>query len=208
MSEDVPGARVEIDLACDLHGFFEDLLDDALRSHGYSATEASERYVVGILADFAKPAAREVEALERPLTLLLDEALHSAGSERFERLRSLGDGVLYTSGFFAEHLKERGVELRYVRELGARAYDGAASMLRGHGESGAPDLFRELSDNFTMFADMVGCVADALQANSAHVSDREMVRLYERWLRTGSAPLAAVLLGRGVSPQRGQGGIH
>jgi len=29
-------------------------------------------------------------------------------NERFERLRSLGDGVLYTSGFFADHLSTRG----------------------------------------------------------------------------------------------------
>jgi len=86
--------------------------------------------LAGLLADYAKPDRLEAEALDRPLTLLLDEALHTAGRERFERLRSLGDGVLYTSGFFADHLSTRGVELRYVRALGARAYDSAAAMLR------------------------------------------------------------------------------
>ncbi|HEY2408581.1 MAG TPA: hypothetical protein VGI10_21390 [Polyangiaceae bacterium] len=210
MGQDVSSVHVEIDLASDLYTFFEGLIDDALRTHGFEATEASERYVAGLLADYAKPAPLDAETLERPLTLLLDEALHSVGRERFDRLRSLGDGVLYTSGFFAEHLSTRGVELRYVRDLGARAYDGAASMLRhGGGDAGAaPDVFRELADNFAMFADVVARVADVLQANSAHISDREVVRLYERWLRTGSSPLAAALAFRGVTPQRGQGGVH
>jgi len=142
--------------------------------------------------------------------LLLEEALHAAGRERFERLRCLGDGVLYTTGFFADHLSTRGVELRYVSTLGARAYDGAAVMLQrgAHDGSGAPDIFRELADNFATFVAVVARVADVLQANSAHNSDRHMVRLYERWLRTGSAPLAVALAGRGLTPQRGHGGIH
>ncbi len=130
------------------------------------------------------------------------------GRERFERLRSLGDGVLYTSGFFADHLSTRGVELRYVRTLGARAYDGAATMLRqtsGEG-TGAPDVFRELADNFAMFAEIVSRVADVLQANSAQNSNRQVVRLYERWVKTGSAPLAVALAGKGLTPQRGHGG--
>jgi len=200
----------DIDLASDLQSFFHHLVDQAVRTHQCAATEAAEHYLAGLLADYAKPDRLEAASLERPLTLLLDEALHTAGSERFERLRSLGDGVLYTSGFFADHLSTRGVELRYVQTLGARAYDGAASMLRqsaGDG-TGAPDVFRELADNFAMFAEVVSRIADVLQANSAHNSNRQVVRLYERWMKTGSAPLAVALAGRGLTPQRGHGGIH
>jgi len=199
-----------IDLASDLESFFQTLVDDAVKKEHVEATEAAEHYLAGVLADFAKPERLDAEALERPLTLLLDEALHAAGHERFERLRSLGDGVLYTSGFFAEHLSSRGVELRYVRTLGARAYDSAAMMLRQNAHEGlrAPDVFRELADNFAVFAEVVGHVADVLHASSAHSSDRQVLKMYERWTRTGSAPLAAALAGRGLTPQRGHGGIH
>jgi len=203
-------AQPDIDLASDLQSFFHHLVDQAVRTQQCAATEAAAHYLAGLLADYAKPDRLEAASLERPLTLLLDEALHTAGSERFERLRSLGDGVLYTSGFFADHLSTRGVELRYVRTLGARAYDGAASMLRqsaGDG-TGAPDVFRELADNFATFAEVVARIADVLQANSAHNSNRQVVRLYERWMKTGSAPLAVALAGRGLTPQRGHGGIH
>ena len=194
MSNDMRDAEPDIDLASNLESFFQTLVDDAVKTQHFEATEAAEFYLAGLLADYAKPDRLEAEALDRPLTLLLDEALHTAGRERFERLRSLGDGVLYTSGFFADHLSTRGVELRYVRALG----DG----------SGAPDVFRELADNFAMFAEVVSRVADVLQANSAHNSNRQVVRLYERWVKTGSAPLAVALAGRGLTPQRGHGGIH
>lgn len=210
MTSDPRASRPEIDLAANLESFFQPLVDEAVKTQRFEATEAAELYLAGLLADFAKPARLESEALERPLTLLLDEALHADGPERFERLRSLGDGVLYTSGFFADHLSTRGVELRYVRTLGARAYDGAASMLRqsaGEG-TGAPDVFRELAENFASFAEVVARVADVLHANSAQSSNREVVRLYERWVKTGSAPLAVALAGKGLTPQRGHGGIH
>jgi len=206
MSPDQP----DIDLASDLQSFFHQLVDQAVRNEHCAATEAAEHYLAGLLADYAKPERLDAASLERPLTLLLDEALRAVGSERFERLRSLGDGVLYTSGFFADHLSTRGVELRYVRTLGARAYDGAATMLRqsaGDG-TGPPDVFRELADNFAMFAEIVSRVADVLQANSAQNSNRQVVRLYERWVKTGSAPLAVALAGRGLTPQKGHGGIH
>ncbi|MEO8916686.1 MAG: hypothetical protein ABI488_04620 [Polyangiaceae bacterium] len=209
MSTSMNASRPDIDLASNLESFFQTLVDDAVKARHFAATEAAEFYLAGLLADYAKPDRLDAETLERPLTLLLDEALHAAGRERFERLRSLGDGVLYTSGFFAEHLSTRGVELRYVRTLGARAYEGAASMLRQGGEgSGAPDVFRELADNFMIFAEVVSSVADVLQANAAHNSNCQVVRLYERWVRTGSAPLAVALAGKGLSPQRGSGGLH
>jgi len=208
MSNDMRASQPDIDLASNLESFFQSLVDDAVKTQHFEATEAAEYYLAGLLADYAKPDRLESEALERPLTLLLDEALHTAGRERFERLRSLGDGVLYTSGFFADHLSTRGVELRYVRTLGARAYDSAASMLRHGDGSAAPDVFRELADNFVMFAEVVSRVADVLQANSAQSSNRQVVRLYERWVKTGSAPLAVALAGQGLTPQRGHGGIH
>lgn len=209
MSTGMNASRRDIDLASDLESFFQTLVDDAVKTRHFPATEAAEFYLAGLLADYAKPDRLDAETLERPLTLLLDEALHAAGRERFDRLRSLGDGVLYTSGFFAEHLSTRGVELRYVRTLGARAYEGAAAMLRQGGDgSGAPDVFRELADNFVIFAEVVSSVADVLQANAAGNSNSQVVRLYERWARTGSAQLAVALAGKGLSPQRGSGGLH
>ncbi len=202
------GMRPEIDLAANLETFFHDVVDDALRKKQLAATEAAEYYLVSLLTDYARPDARSSETLERPVTLLLDEALRAPEQERFERLRVLGDGVLYVSGFFAPHLETRGVEVRYVTSLGARAYDSAARLLRGAAaDDAAPDLFFELAQNFDAFSELLGSVAETLSIAAAP-SSQGVLKLYERWLRTGSETLGAELAQRGVLPVRGAGGVH
>jgi len=201
------GMRPTLDLSANLGTFFHDVVDDAMRKKQLAATEAAEYYLVSLLTDFARPDARSCEALERPLTLLLDEALHAPGQERFERLRVLGDGVLYVSGFFAPHLETRGVEVRYVTALGARAYDSAGRMLRGTSDETAPDLFFELAENFGRFAELLTAVAEKLSLSAAP-SSVGILKMYERWLKTGSDSLGSELLEHGVLPVRGMGGLH
>jgi hypothetical protein len=201
------GMRQRLDLSANLETFFHDVVDDAMRKKHVEATEAAEYYLVSLLTDYARPDARSCATLERPLTLLLDEALHAPGQERFERLRVLGDGVLYVSGFFAPHLETRGVEVRYVTSLGAKAYDNAGRMLRGASENAAPDLFFELAENFGRFAELLSAVAERLSLSAAP-SSSGVLKLYERWLKTGSETLGQELVGRGVLPVRGLGGLH
>ncbi len=202
----------DIVVSSNMTQFFRSVVDDAIRARGYDATDAAETYVVALLADYAKPDPLSEETLSRPLTILLEEALAAVGRERFERLRTVGDGVLYVSGFFGDHLEQRGVHDRYVSLLGARAYDIAAQMLRQGGSpspdsAGAHDLFHELAVKFRMFVELLRNVADALQANAA-TTPSAMVRVYEKWLRTGSAPLAEALAARGMVPTRGDGMLH
>jgi hypothetical protein len=197
----------------DLRGFFREALSLALVERKMATTAPTEHYLVALLSDFAHPDELTQETFERPLSLLLAEALNTVGRERFERLRTLGDAVLYTTGFFFDHLRTRGVHLDYVSSLGARAYDGAASMLRhadrGSGEgNGAPELFEELAHNFTPFTEVLSTMANGLLARTAHGSDSGALRVYEKWLETGSAELARALMTRGIAPVRGHGGVH
>jgi hypothetical protein len=203
-----------LELAADLRSFFREPLVEALAQRRVEATAPTEHYLVALLVDFARPAELARETLDRPLLFLLEDALASTGKDRFERLRSLGDAVLYTSGFFLDHLATRGIELSYVSALGARAYGSAASMLRhaarNAGAEGqtAPELFEELAGKFPIFAQVIATVADGLFANAAHASDSSMLKVYERWLRTGSAQLASTLASRGMVATRGSGGVH
>jgi hypothetical protein len=207
MTRDAPPG--EIDLSTDVRGFFSELLVAATEDRGIEATDATTAYVAALLADFAHPEGLSQTALERPFTLQLADALESVGHERFERLRAVGDGALYLRGFFSEHLETRGVALRYVSSVGARAYDGAASMLRrAHAsDSGAPDVFGELSSRFDAFVALLATVADRLVAQGNASSPGGVLRLYEGWLRTGSSDIAAALGAHGLVPHRGGGGL-
>ncbi len=203
---------VEVDFSADVSAFFAGLVGEALEERRLEATDATRAYVSGLLADYAKPGTFTRDALERPVTLLLAEAKESVGRERFERLRALGDGTLYVCGFFAEHLENRGVALRYVESIGAQAYDGAASMLRGNSltreQSSVPDVFGELAAHFETFVELIESIADRLVAKRGASSNGGVVKLYERWLRTGSSDLATALGAQGLVPQRGGGGVH
>ena len=191
----------------DVDTFFEEAVRDAARARGYDPDAPGALYLSGVLSAYARPEWVSRAALEQPLSLALAEALHTVGAERFSRLRGLGDHVLYVSGFFAPHLETRGVEVRYVTSLGARAYDNAGRMLRGAAGDGAPDLFFELAENFERFADLLNSVAEKLSL-AAVPSSTAVLKLYERWLKTGSQELGSELMERGVLPTRGAGGLH
>jgi hypothetical protein len=189
--------------------FFGEAVEEAIRVRGVDVTDCATRYVVGLLADYAHPDRRAGEALERPLTLLFDEALRATQpAERFERLRTLGDGVLYGCGFFGDHFTARGVDPKYLRGLGTRAYEAVSSMLMRGGteEWSGPDLFAELAGKFDGFVEVLADVADTTIAMGTETS-RGLLKIYERWLRTGSERLAGALTAQGVVPTRGPRGV-
>ena len=193
--------------------FFEEQVEEAMKSRGVSASNGATSYVVGLLADFAKPGSPVERTLERSLTLLLDEALHTAElGDRFEKLRTLGDGVLYSSGFFADHFEAKGVDTKYVIGIGRTAYQSAGSLLVPSSssaveeESKGPDIFRELAAGFAEFVDVIAEVANATLARGVATS-RGLLKLYERWLKTRNERLADALSSHGFVPPRGRGRV-
>jgi hypothetical protein len=188
--------------------FFEEVVVDAMKARGVSASEGARSYVVALLTDLAKPGSPVERTLERPLTLLLDEALHTPElGERFERLRTLGDGVLYSSGFFADHFEARGVDASYLIGIGQTAYESAGSLIRSRGsDENRIDIFAELSRGFASFVEVIGEVANATIASGVATS-RGLLKLYERWLKTRSEKLADALSSHGFVAPRGGGRV-
>jgi hypothetical protein len=202
-------------------GFFHEVVGEAVRTRQLDATEEATSYLVALLTDFAHPDPGRGSALDQPLAFLLDEAFRTAGPERFQKLRALGDGVLYLSGFFGDHIETRGVDVAYVTSVGATAYRGAASMLRhpegasrrrttggeSSDQAAEESVFSELAIKFHQFVEVLALVAETTLAQQAK-TERGVLKLYERWLRSGSATLAKELGLRGIVPVRGTGGVH
>jgi hypothetical protein len=188
-----------------LADFFEQAVRESLQACRVEATAGTATYLVTLLEDFARPDGAKEETLERPLSLLLDEALHAPNpAERFEKLRAIGDGVLYSAGFFADHFERRGVDAKFVCTLGARAYGSVSAML------GAPqtmDVFAELAGKFEAFVLVISDVADRTAAAGASRA-KDVLKLYERWLKTGSERLAEALGEQGLAPTRAVKGVH
>ncbi len=184
--------------------FFLEIVGDAIKARKLETTDGAQTYLVSLLAEYAKPDERAEEPLERPLAFLLDEALHTVeAGTRFDKLRALGDGVLYACGFFGEHFEARGVDPSYVMGIGTTAYGAASSMLRLPSEDAGKsfDIYGELSAKFETFVDVLTDVADVTVAHGA-ATPKQVLKLYERWLKTGSDRLAQALGAHGLVPSR------
>jgi len=194
-----------IAVTASMDDYFRDILDEAVRAHRVDASAAVQLYLVRLLAEFGRPGEDLGSAMDGAPTILLHEAMHAPPSrEKFTKLRSLGDGVLYHLGFFGDHVAGRGVDKSYVAQVGSSAYENAAAMLRSqHGSApGTTDVLTELARKFERFVEVLAHVADRAMAQSA-LGAQGVVKVYERWLRTGSTALAAGLAERGLNPTRG-----
>jgi hypothetical protein len=196
---------MSIALTRSVGGYFHEVVGEAVKTQHVDATEEATSYLVALLTEFTRPAPVMGDAFNRPLAFLLDEAFRTTGAERFQKLRALGDAVLYITGFFADHIENRGVDMGYVTNVGATAYRGAATIL-GHPDE-SDNVFDELSTKFDRFVDVLTTVADATLAQQAR-GEKGALKLYERWLRSGSTTLAKELGARGLVPVRGKGGLH
>jgi len=195
-----------ISLTANLDEYFREPVTQAIRGRDVDASSATESYLVQLLSDFAKPTAETTSALTQPVTFLLRDAMGAAGQERFKRLQSLGDGVLYSMGFFGDKLRK--VDEGYVAHVGSSAYEHAARMLRtGQAPVEGPNVLDELASKFARFVEVLRYVADWFAAKAAH-DESALVRLYERWLRTGSTVLQNELGQRGLVLMRNGGGVH
>jgi hypothetical protein len=203
-----------IAIAPNINEYFQEVLSDAIRARQVEATDAAATYLVSLLCEYAHPDEKVGSTFNKPLTFLLRDAMEETGAERYRRLRSLGDHVLYALGFFGGHIELKGVDRGYVVGVGSTAYTNAAAMLRlktsgleGGRNGQPPNVLSELARKFECFAEVLRDVADGTIACGAR-SERSVVRLYERWLKTGSTRLAEELGAKGILPTRGAGGLN
>jgi len=178
--------------------FFRDQLIAAMEHQRVSTSAFTESYLVNLLSAFAKGEtlpSREPGFDETPLALLYARALTAARFERVVLLRSTADTALFVSGFFAESLPGGPADLRYYASLGGRAYAHLGREHEREDPSGT-SVFVELSGRFRQWVDVLSEVSEKTRLTTP----LSVVRLYERWLATGSARAAALLAEQGITP--------
>jgi hypothetical protein len=179
--------------------FFRGNVEAAMRNQRVSAPPETTAYLAGVLEEFVRPeqSVGLARTLDRSLTLLLDEALTAPTAERFERLRQLGDATLYVSSFFADHLERRGVDDGFVRTIGGIAYGSAGKMVRGDSGAALARIYDELASQFARFVEVLAEVAESTAIAGRNTS-KGVLRLYEKWLRTGNERIGRALTAEGL----------
>jgi hypothetical protein len=197
--------RATIDVTPDIDAYFESIVRDAISARQVEATRAAEHYLALLLSGYAR-GEQDSEAFEKPLTFLLRDALAASGMARFDKLRRIGDGVLYLLGFFGSAMTKRGADRGYVIQVGSSAYQHASAMMR-LGAGDGHDVLSELSVKFDGFVEVLSDVADGA-LSAARRDSASVLRLYERWQATGSERLAEALTELGLCPTAGSRGSN
>ena len=175
--------------------YFKELVEASLQRQRVSAGDRTEFYLVNLLCQYVRIDRSGAYADDdQPLGVRLTRALDSGGAEQRVRLRNVGDFSLFMSGFFSDSFTRRSVDIDYYRTLGECAY---ASLSRSESDAFA-EVFAELSRKFVGFMDVLADVSDRTTLASA----TDALRIYEKWLRTGSERDGQRLIERGILPNR------
>jgi len=172
--------------------YFKQLVEGALAHQRLQSSEHTTFYVVNLLAAFVCPQRDTADALQEPLAFRLARAMQTGGARQREGLRQVGDVSLFLSGFFADSLARKLVDVDYYITIGGYAY----GYLSRRDDDGCAPVFSELAEKFTRFVDVLSEVSDRSGTNSS----TDLLRLYEKWLRTRSSRNGDLLLERGIVP--------
>ena len=184
-----------------LREFFKDALHGALEKRHLAVEDQTEHYVVNLLTLFSRSEALYDTTSEgrrlKPLVVMLSEALEARSEgDRNRGLQRLGDVSLFVAGFFAQSFARKLIDIDYHIAMGGRAYATLAETLsRGKGRV-LGHVFSELASNFQPMVDALNEVSETSYTHS----DKDILRLYEVWMKTGSKRCYEILKRLGVEP--------
>jgi len=180
--------------------FFKEEFDRARASLKCDVHLDVEFYVVNLLCEFIDPKAidrvlnSEGSFLERPLALILKDAVEAPEQQRAQILRRLGDVSLYLSGFFQDYFNRKTFDIGYYIELGSSAYDQVADLQKHSQESLQHIPFSQMSRDFLKLVDVLSEISEKSTSRTL-----DTLTLYDRWVRSGSPRLLSLLENQGVT---------
>ena len=197
----MPQNEAELLTVSDVREFFREALSTALEHQHLQVKDHTEHYVVNLLAMYARSDALFEPGPEgahlKPLAMLFAQALESPNDEhRFRTLQRLGDVALFVSGFLASGFPRRLVDIDYHIAMGGRAYGALAQCPRRGPRRVLATVFAELEDKFQPLVDALNDISEGAVTHS----QRDVLRLYELWQRTGSRRAHRLLMRLGIQP--------
>jgi hypothetical protein len=173
-----------------LESFFWEKLGEALREQRVEADARTEFYLVQMLAAYG---AQPVD--ESPLGVKLLAAREAPPPERRRQLREVGDTSLFVSGFWSDSFARRLVDIDYYIGLGGIAYSELARTGEGWARDPLGQVYQQLAENFARF---VGVLAVLSRTCTPTSTPHDVLKLYDRYRRSGSRWAAGRLAALGV----------
>lgn len=181
--------------------FFRERVSTSIQALHIKASPQAEFYLVNLLTTFSHAENlfdrnEKGELVDSTLAIRFLEGLNRASTEKIPLLKKTGDIALYIAGFFADSLFRKIVDIDYYVQMGGCAYASVSQLIEKNPGRALSGLFEELAANFIPFMDVISEVADT----SGMKTDRNLLKLYEKWLKTGSERTRELLLHEGIIP--------
>ena len=178
--------------------FFKAQVEGAMERQHLKTSVWTSYYIVQMLAGYVARRDNSAPGLpgldDEPLGPRLVRALQTEGAAHREELRSIGDASLFLVGFFADSLHRRLADIDYYISLGGSAYGRLAQAE----DDAFSDVFGEMASKFVPLTDVLAEVSERARFNR----NRDVLRTYERWLRTRSQRDGEWLAEHGIVPNR------
>ncbi len=193
-----PASKPSLTLVSEPDAYFHELIQSAFGRQKVEAQPETAFYLVKLLGRFLttdRLYSRDAEGhvKEEPIALLLKEAIEAPQVEQQRVLfRQAGDVSLYTAGYFQDSLTRKLVDVGYYIELGGKAYQLVAERAE---ERTLRGLYAELAEKFAKFVDVLAEVSDLTTPKT----EKDLLRIYELWSRTGSERAAKILQQAGIT---------
>jgi hypothetical protein len=177
--------------------FFVAQVESALKKLNFQPSALSRFYLVGLLERFMFasnlfPKDDETGRSRRQtLAELYFSAQNSPPPKHLDVWKQLGDSSLYISGFFGDSLNRRLVDIEYYVDMGGVAYGALASL---SGDEDTSKMYGEFSNRFPEFVDVLTFISQ----ESMIQTNEDLLKLYDRYLATGSRLAGEQLLERGL----------
>lgn len=196
-----PGSREQVLQVCNLQDYFRSTIDEVLLRQRVDVDPHAAHYVVNLLTLYS----RSDELYEddgdcygiRPLALMMVDATEAETVEqRNTILQRIGDVALFVSGFFADSLATKVVDIDYYIHMGGNAYGSLSDEVRGtfHGNAFS-SIYGELASKFQVLVDVLNEIKEG-----PGQKDANLLRTYDVWLKTGSRRAMNILKQNGVVP--------
>ncbi len=167
--------------------YFMGSFADAKKKNHLEISPEAEFYVVNLASEFSSAErVRAANPKDDAFAIAYKNAMENLG---FESSKSIGDLSTFLCGFFPERVDRAG-GLKYHITMGRSGYN-LASIFPGQKKY----VFKELVEKLPRIVDTLNDIG--INEVSA---DKDIIEVYEKWLKTGSSRLKKILIKNGIMP--------
>lgn len=171
--------------------YFAGRLEEACERLKFNPLPLSRRYLTDLLQHFMFSSNLFATEEGETLAELYLRAQNSPDPVRKDLLKRLGDRSLYISGFFGDSLSRKVVDIDYYVDMGGVAYGELSTTAQDENLS---QVYGEFSIRFAGFVDVLTYISQDVRIQS----NEDLLRLYDRYLATGSRLAEEQLVEKGL----------